>query len=78
MSIRPQVPRNPHKQWLTNTAIANNRTYFILCMINYLLLTANPKNTFKHRFKNLCAEYSNVDVKSMGFPVNWTGEILWK
>lgn len=78
MSIRPQIPRSPHKTWLTNTAVANNRTYFILSMINYLLQTVNPKNTFKQRFKNLLAEYPNVDTKALGFPANWQNEPLWK
>ena len=78
MSIRPQLPRNPHKQWLANANINNNRTYFILCMISYLLQTVNPKNTFKNRFFSLLKEYPNVDVRSMGFPVNWENENLWK
>ena len=78
MSIRPQFPRNPHKQWLANANINNNRTYFILSMISYLLQTVNPKNTFKNRFVSLLKEYPNVDVRSMGFPANWENENLWK
>lgn len=78
MSIRPQMPRSPRKKWLDNIAIANNRTYFILSMINYLLQTVNPKNTFRARFKKLLEKYSNVDVAAMGFPKNWNEEFLWK
>ena len=61
MSIRPQIPKNPHKQWLQNANVASNRTYFILCMIRYLLQTVNPKSTYAVRLKNLLSEYSNVD-----------------
>lgn len=78
MSIRPQIPRSPHKPWLQQPITTNNRTYFILSMINYLLQTVNPKNTFRVRFKSLLAKYSNVDVKALGFPLNWETEILWK
>lgn len=78
MSIRPQIPRSPHKQWIDTTSIANNRTYFILCMIQYLLQTVNPHNSFKERFKSLLIEFSNVDVAAMGFPVTWGNEPLWK
>lgn len=78
MSIRPQLPRNPHNQWLSNASISNNRTYFILCMISYLLQTVNPKNTFKTKVINLLEEYPNVDVRSMGFPQDWKNEQLWK
>lgn len=78
MSIRPQIPRNPHKQWIVNTSIANNKTYFILCMIIYLLQTVNPKSTLKQKFKILLAEYPNVAPKAMGFPNDWQEEKLWK
>jgi abortive infection bacteriophage resistance protein len=78
MSIRPQAPRSPRKPWLNNTNINNNRTYFILSMINYLLQTVNPKNTFRNRFKNLLGKYPNVDYKAIGFPENWEQEPLWQ
>jgi len=77
MSITPKKLNNPHKQWLNNTNISNNKTYFILCMINYLLQTINPNNTFKNRFRDLLTEYSNVDVRAMGFPQNREKEPLW-
>ncbi len=78
MSIRPQIPRKPHKQWLDNSNISNNRTYFILSMIAYLLQTVNPKNSYKERFKDLLSDYNNVDVRSLGFPSGWENEPLWK
>ena len=78
MRIRPQIPKHPHQQWLVNTAVHNNRSYFILSMINYLLQTVNPNNTFSTRFKDLLAKYPNVDVAAMGFPKDWGKEILWK
>lgn len=78
MSIRPQIPRTPRNQWLNNTVVANNRTYFILSMIGYLLQTVNPKNSFQQRFHNLLSAYPNVDVKAMGFPLDWEKEPLWK
>lgn len=78
MSIRPQAPRSPRKPWLNNVNVSNNRTYFILSMINYLLQTVNPKNTFRLRFKNLLNKYPNVDFKALGFPENWEQEPLWK
>jgi abortive infection bacteriophage resistance protein len=78
MSIRPQMPKTPYKQWLKNTSISNHRTYFILSMINYLLQTVNPHNTFKNRLVALLNKYPNVDVKAMGFPQDWQQEVLWQ
>lgn len=78
MSIRPQFPRTPYKTWLNNVAINNNRSYFILSMINYLLQTVNPNHSFAKRFKELRTKYSNVDVAAMGFPKGWESEPLWQ
>jgi len=78
MSIQPEMPKTPHKQWLQYTNISTKKTYFILCMINYLLQTVNPKNTFKNRFRDMIEDYPNIDVKAMGFPIDWDKESLWK
>ncbi len=78
MKIKPQIPKSPRKNWLTNNTIKNNKTYFILSMINYLLQTVNPHNTFKIKFKKLLFKYPNIDVTAMGFPENWVKEEMWK
>lgn len=78
MSIQPIIPINTRKPWLTNSSVANNKTYFILSMILYLLQTINPKNSFSQRFQNLLKKYPNVDTNAMGFPTNWKEENLWK
>lgn len=78
MSIQPQIPRHPRKQWLNNINVANNRTYFILSMVAYLLQTINPNNHFSAKFKALLTKYSNIDTKALGFPSNWEIEPLWK
>lgn len=78
MSIQPQIPRSPRKQWLNNVQVANNRTYFILSMVAYLLQTINPNNRFTYKFKALLEKYPNVDTKALGFPKHWLDEPLWK
>lgn len=78
MSIRPQMPHTPRKTWLTNTNIRNSRTYFMLCMIKFLLQTVNPKTTFTAKLKSLLAQYPNVDIRAMDFPRNWVQEPLWQ
>lgn len=77
MSIQPIKPINTRKTWLANSAVANNKTYFILSMILYLLQTINPKNSFSQRFQSLLEKYPNVDTRAMGFPSNWKDENLW-
>lgn len=77
LNISPVVPKNTRKSWLTNQEVANNRTYYIMSILLYLLQTINSKNTFVKRFKELLTEYPNIDVAAMGFPANWENETLW-
>lgn len=78
MSISPQIPLNPSKTWLANTGINNNRTYFILSMMLYLLQSVDTKHQFVFRLKILLKKYPNIDVTAMGFPNGWEQEPLWK
>lgn len=87
MSISPKIPLTPANPWLTITTIPhtitgapislNNRSYFLISMILYLLNTVNPTHIFKTKLQTLLATYPDVDVKSMGFPINWETEPLW-
>lgn len=78
MSIKPQKPVTPINTWLNNTTVSNNRTYFILSMILYLLQSVDQKHQFIFRCKLLLKKYPNIDVKAMGFPDNWELEPIWK
>ncbi|MEO8173579.1 MAG: Abi family protein [Sediminibacterium sp.] len=87
MSISPKIPLTPSKDWIVVPVAVNNRTglsapvnnrmYFILSMVVYLLETVNPKHTFKERLGNLFSKYPNIDLRAMGFPANWKTEPLW-
>lgn len=78
MSIRPQFPKKTHKQWINMNQVQNNKTYFMLSMIQYLLQTVNPKSTFSLKLKAMLCKYENVDVRAMNFPAKWESELLWK
>lgn len=89
LSITPRVPLSPENTWIKITSVPNyggkgrdvkinNRTYFLLSMIIYLLSTINPTHTFKNKLAQLLEKYPNVDVKAMGFPKGWETELLWK
>lgn len=78
MSIRPQFPITPLKTWINNASIPNNKTYFMLSMIKYLLVTVNPGNTFTSKITNLLEKYPNIDILAMGFPSDWKDEDLWQ
>lgn len=78
LRIQPIRPRNTRNPWLSNDQIRNDKTFFILSMLLYLLNTINPKHTFVSRLKELLTKYPNSDVRAMGFPENWQEEPIWK
>lgn len=78
MSIAPQRPSSPYSSWLSNTNIPNNRAYYILSMMLYMLQSVDKKHQFIFRLKLLLKKYPNIDVSAMGFPEGWEKEILWR
>ena len=88
LRVTPTMPLTPAFPWIGITILPNpitgrppiklnNRLYFVLSMITYLLNTVNPNQNFKSRFRGLLAKYPNADVKAMGFPTGWETEPLW-
>jgi len=69
---------NRHKYpWIINTNTDMKRIYYRICIIKYLLFTVSPNNTFTNKLKSLFALFPSIDIKSMGFPIDWEKEPLW-
>jgi abortive infection bacteriophage resistance protein len=77
LQIQPLFLRHPRHTWLTDRTVCNNRVYYVLSMIVYLLNTVNPGHTFRQKLETLFVKYPNVDRAAMGFPPNWRTEPLW-
>lgn len=75
--ITPAVPRRTANLWL-KTVPPNNRSYFMLSVVVYMLQEVNPKSTFKSKFKKLLKKDPETDTLSMGFLPNWEEEPLWQ
>ena len=52
LKIQPLLPRKPQNTWLADNTVSNNRVYYILSMIIYLLNTINPNHSFKQKTRN--------------------------
>ena len=78
LSIRPLMPRSPRNTFIALPASGTQQMYFVLSMIIYLLNTVNPNHSFISRFKELLNRYPSIDVRAMGFPINWENEKLWE
>jgi abortive infection bacteriophage resistance protein len=85
MRITPVIPASPRFTFLNHTIVFhpttglpnNNRTYFLLSMLIYLLNIVNPKHAFKNKLLKLLKSYPMVDVRAMGFPHGWETEPIW-
>lgn len=78
MRIQPGKLISPKNTWLSNTSIPNNRTYYVLSMIVYLLNNLDESNSMVTDLKSLLIEYDNIDTRAMGFPSDWRKEFLWQ
>lgn len=88
MSIQPQIPLTPSNDFINIHSLPNpisggpawrinDRAYFVLSMVLYLLNTINPNHTFKQRLNKLFKKYPFIDKKALGFPKNWKNEPIW-
>lgn len=77
LSISPKKPRTTNYTWI-NQDVREDKIYFVLCIIQYLIRIVNPKSTFKNKLQYLLKKYPNIDKKSMGFSSNWEEELFWK
>jgi len=78
LSIQPLLPRSTRKTWIEDDLVSNNKVYFMLSIIRYLLQTVNPTTSFSAKIESLQAKYPNVDFHAMGFSSTWKSEQLWK
>ena len=67
-------------EWISSPETAKrSKVYYFLCMLNYMLQTANPTSPFKGRLKDLLKEYEGiVSLNAMGFPKDWDDEKIWE
>lgn len=88
MGIQPKIPQTPGQQFLNTKFLPNpnsekshwrinDRAFFILSMIVYLLNTINPTHSFRSRIKDLFQKYQLIDERALGFPEAWSEEPLW-
>lgn len=76
----PQIPQLPAKlkmPWINPAGIIPSKIYPQICCLAYLQNVIHPDNSFAIELKNLVREYSNVDLRAMGFPSAWDSQPLW-
>jgi len=84
LAIEPMVLKKPKLAWVDKRFEINQRTFYFLCSLQYLLKSANPNNRFKQKLLELFLKYPTIPIQFMGIPskdgilLKWENEPLWK
>lgn len=85
LHIQPKIPKKIKYNWIDLDFQINNRSFYYISIIKYLLNVINPHNSFKRKLESLIEKYPTVDIRFMGIPTNeegelmkWYNEPLWK
>ena len=84
-AIKPDILLKPQKPWIISSFNNNQRTFYFLCSLKYLLWGANPNNHFSAKLDRLFKKYSGIPVQFLGIPtgkdglmLDWKKQDLWK
>lgn len=78
LTVKPAyLQTSPTNLWISQTA-PNDKIYYLICCILYLLRAANRNTRFITHFKNLLSRYPTLPLTEMGFPANWDSDPFWK
>ena len=75
--ITPMIAKKLSRPWISQS-VSPNRTFFDICIIKWFVDIVSPNNDMKGHLKQLLADFPMIDIKAMGFPMNWQEEPLWK
>ncbi len=76
LRIAAIYPRRTDFSFISHN-VQNDKVYYVICVIKYMLQTINPQNTFTERLKSLLEKYPSADPRAMGFPDNWSEDSFW-
>ena len=62
----------------SQAGIGNNRIFGVLLCMKQILKFDAHWNQYVDQIERLIDKYENVDVKTMGFPMNWKELLLWE
>lgn len=84
-AIRPEILKKPKIKWINSQFNLNHRTFYFLCILKYMLCSANPNNKMKQKVIALLKMYPQVPIKYIGIPsdimgnlYDWENEPLWQ
>jgi abortive infection bacteriophage resistance protein len=78
--VPPKLPKgNNPMDWYGPTNYDNRRIFSVLTIMRYLLNFIDPLcSNWQSQLEQLLAEYPEIYIKLMGFPINWHECPIWK
>jgi len=84
-AVKPDLLLRPNRPWITADMRDNNdRCYYFLCTLKYLLDAANPGNHLRAGLEKLMDDNPKIPIQFMGIPskpdgglIHWQTEPLW-
>lgn len=77
LTVRPNYLDRSTHAWITDRP-PNDKSYYLICCLLYMLRSVNPKTRFVEHFNKLTGRYPGIDLFAMGFPPDWKNQQFWK
>ena len=79
LGIRPKLPEKPGFAWPEHLKTGTHkRMYPVLSILNHLMRQTSPHTSWDRRLHELLAEFPEVDLRAMGFPLDWQDDTFWQ
>ncbi|MCQ2604389.1 MAG: Abi family protein [Spirochaetia bacterium] len=75
--VKPMLPKTYSGKWIDSIP-AHDRIYISICIITYFLDICAPEYDFKKQLKEVMAMCRTAQLQSIGFPLNWQEQNLFK
>jgi abortive infection bacteriophage resistance protein len=73
----PKIIQTPPANWITSFPTSNDKIYYFLCCLVYMLKQVNPGSSFASRLQMIFEKYPSINAQIMGFPAGWESDPFW-
>lgn len=75
--IIPNDMRGMTHPWITLPS-DKRKVYYNICIIKHFIDIISPNNDMSAKLRSLFAEFPEIDLYALGFPIGWEEEPLWR
>lgn len=79
LAVEPMLLRKAKSHWISSRYNNNKRTFYFICVLKYLLDSANDNNSLALKLGELFNKYPTVPIQYLGIPSDGKGSLLnWR